>query len=256
MRKSPSKVWQYPASVERGYVSALTALSDELAAAIYKAIEPRLSALAEGVRLDDWADDFTTMLEQALAASLAVTETERVAAIVRKWAKSAQAFNAVQLHSALVARYGVDIFKAEPWLLAELKAWEATNLALIKSLPTSTVSTLRSTITDALQSGKSFKQLRDIVRTATGAQKTRAELIARDQLGKLNGRLTVLRQQSVGAREFIWRTVRDERVRHRHTEYDGERYEYDNPPSDGLPGQPIRCRCWAEAVFPDLEDLI
>ena len=29
----------------------------------------------------------------------------------------------------------------------------------------------------------------------------------------------------------------------------------DDPPPDGHPGKPIRCRCWAEAILPALEDL-
>jgi len=40
-------------------------------------------------------------------------------------------------------------------------------------------------------------------------------------------------------------------VRPRHQELDGKEFDYDNPPAEGLPGQPVGCRCFAESVIPD-----
>ncbi len=44
---------------------------------------------------------------------------------------------------------------------------------------------------------------------------SRAKLLARDQVGKLNGRLTQRRQQDIGVEMYIWSTSRDERMRAR-----------------------------------------
>ena len=50
---------------------------------------------------------------------------------------------------------------------------------------------------------------------------------------------------------YVWRTSKDERVRPRHQHIDGIAYEYGKPTGaeQGLPpGQPIQCRCIAQAI--------
>lgn len=47
----------------------------------------------------------------------------------------------------------------------------------------------------------------------------------------------------------------DERERAHHVDREGKQFDWDNPPDDGHPGEPILCRCYAEAVFPEFEDL-
>ena len=48
-----------------------------------------------------------------------------------------------------------------------------------------------------------------------------------------------------------WRTVGDSRVRTAHRAREGQIFAWDKPPSDGHPGQPINCRCYAEPIIPD-----
>jgi len=77
----------------------------------------------------------------------------------------------------------------------------------------------------------------------------RAKLIARDQIGKLNGRINASRLTSIGIDKFIWRTSKDERVRPDHRKREGKIYEFSNPPNGEIPGTPINCRCFAEPVI-------
>lgn len=49
---------------------------------------------------------------------------------------------------------------------------------------------------------------------------------------------------------YIWRTVGDDKVRSRHTERDGEVFNWNNPPEGGHPGEDYGCRCWAENYTP------
>jgi len=81
--------------------------------------------------------------------------------------------------------------------------------------------------------------------------KNRAKLIAQDQVGSLNGQLTKFRQTGIGIKQFRWITIGDDRVRAEHAALNGKIFDWDNPPSIGFPQQPIRCRCRAEAVFPE-----
>ncbi len=69
-----------------------------------------------------------------------------------------------------------------------------------------------------------------------------ARLIARDQIGKLNGQVTAARHQELGVKSFIWRTAGDDRVRPEHEELEGESFTYDDPASEGLLGRrALRC---------------
>ena len=86
------------------------------------------------------------------------------------------------------------------------------------------------------------------------AAQNRANLIARDQINKLNGQVNAIRQQNVGITHYIWRTADDDRVRPTHNARDDKKFAWDKPPSDGHPGEPINCRCYAEPVFDNLLD--
>jgi hypothetical protein len=50
---------------------------------------------------------------------------------------------------------------------------------------------------------------------------------------------------------YVWRTVRDERVRPTHAALDGLVFSRSNPPAIGHPGREINCRCWAEPYYGD-----
>ena len=69
---------------------------------------------------------------------------------------------------------------------------------------------------------KSIRDMGDVTRS-------RAELIARDQVLKLNAEVTQRRHEAAGITEFVWSTSRDERVRPDHKALEGKRYRYDDP---------------------------
>ena len=89
---------------------------------------------------------------------------------------------------------------------------------------------------------------------ALGISQRRARNAAGDQLHKLNAQLTSIRNQELGISRFQWVTREDEKVRHLHRTYNKKIYLWDKPPSDGIPGWPINCRCSARSVFGDDDD--
>jgi len=103
---------------------------------------------------------------------------------------------------------------------------------------------------EAVHSGLRTEELQKQLRQLDGVSKRRAEVIARDQIGKYNGRMTRIRQENIGVKSYVWRTSSDERVRDEHRARDGRTFYYANPPRDGNPGEPVQCRCWAD---PDLD---
>lgn len=142
---------------------------------------------------------------------------------------------------------------SQPWLAPLLDVWRANNVALIGRLGDAARERLSATIGDAWDSGASIADLERRLGEDADIVGRRARLIARDQVGKLNGQLTMLRQSALGIEHYVWQTTMDERVRQTHADRHGERFAWAEPPPDGHPGTPIQCRCTAA---PDIDDAL
>nr|WP_315116506.1 phage minor head protein [uncultured Neisseria sp.] len=250
-KKRKPKRWLYPLAIEREYEQLLTAYADSLV----KEVEARLPLL--NLRLDSiedipestgWFEDLRVWLLGFLGAGNTLPSIKQIM-------QATDRFNRQQFHAVFRSVFGVDIFTTEPFLADLLAAWEAENIKLIKSIPSQYLDQLHGKIVAAVRAGKPSKVIAEVVRETFDLPRNRAKLIARDQIGKLNGQLTMARQKNIGVENYVWRTSLDERVREEHKHREGEKFSWDEPPKDGHPGNPINCRCSAEAVFPDLEDL-
>jgi SPP1 gp7 family putative phage head morphogenesis protein len=151
--------------------------------------------------------------------------------------------------------YQVDVIGTDRRIAEALQLFEAENFALIKSIPQDALASLHGKIVQAVQSGRTLKDTTALVREQYGITERRAELIARDQIGKLNGQLTKIRQLDVGVESYTWRGILDTRERPEHVRREGVVFRWDTPPEDGAPGIPIRCRCTAEPLLPSWEEL-
>jgi len=198
--------------------------------------------------LQAWAATLEGMLAR-IAASVGVFIQSATAAVFAA-GRYADAVNKREWRRVVRQAYGVDVTKGEPRLPELLSAWENQNLALIRSIPETVVAQLRGQMTDALTMGTDLRALRRIIVERMDASESRAALIAADQIGKLNGQLAQYRQGNGGIKEYVWRTMRDERVRPTHRSFDGKRYSWAKGSPEGHPGMPIRCRCVADPVFP------
>lgn len=187
--------------------------------------------------------------------------------IAGRWVRTTDEHDRLKLQASLGKALGVrqavifddDAVKAT----AELMGEQAVHL--IKTIPEEyfdrvQVAVLRSYQQERLPEDRTLiEELMEL----TEQQYERAKLIAVDQTNKMHGLITQTRQQSLGIEEFIWRTARDQRVvgdpsglypkpsklHGNHFVREGVKYRWDSPPSDGVPGYPIRCRCYAEPVI-------
>lgn len=125
------------------------------------------------------------------------------------------------------------------------------NTGLIKSLSDDTVKRVEQAVIDNELNGRSAAKLRKVLVEEFGIAERRARLIAQDQTAKLNADMNRIRQEQAGIDKYGWLTSRDERVRPLHRALDGREYKWGESTGaeGGLPpGQPIRCRCVAQAV--------
>lgn len=245
----------FPHAIEREYVGYLRGLAGSINDVVNKKlveIEPHFKADVRQDGISDWLENWLIALLQAV---LPFVDEENIVGFVRGYVTQMADFNHKQFHKVVRSVYQVNIFTSEPWLEEVLRLAEWENIQLINSIPTQTLEKLRTHFMQAIRKGERWESVVDDVKSILNTNEKRATLIARDQIGKLNGHLTKLRQQNIGVKSYIWRGMLDERERAHHVDREGKQFDWDNPPDDGHPGEPILCRCYAEAVFPEFEDL-
>lgn len=110
---------------------------------------------------------------------------------------------------------------------------------------------IQSAIRDGLERGQSLDQIANRIRDRTGASRSRAALTARNEVGNAAGFAMRESQKEAGCTHYVWLSASDDRVRPEHKARNGKTFAWDNPPSDGNPGEPINCRCVALAVIPE-----
>jgi SPP1 gp7 family putative phage head morphogenesis protein len=159
---------------------------------------------------------------------------------------------------AEIKRLGIRPRETRPELGPFVERWRERNVSLVRSLLGRELDTLERLLArgEALR----VEVLREQIEERFGVTQSKADLLARDQVLKLNGELTHHLQVTAGIEEYIWTTSGDERVRESHAELDGTRQRWDTPPvvSDdgrtGHPGDDYQCRCTAYPVLPELEE--
>lgn len=132
------------------------------------------------------------------------------------------------------------------------KAKIAENVTLIKSVRSDYLDGIEKAVYESITRGGTAGQLAKIIQDRTGIAYNRAKLIAVDQTGTIISQINAYRAKLAGAKRYIWHSVEDERVRPLHRKLDNTVQAYGDP--DGgdhgmLPGEPIRCRCYAEPVY-------
>lgn len=249
-----------PLPIEREYAAALL----ERLAVVRRAFAPLLAELpallagaaaARRVDVDEGkrARVLVAEAERRLADAVTDADLERLAT---EFFRKTATYQRVQLNRQVRAALGADPFLADRALPALLDGFVAENVALIKSIPAQVAAKVEQATTRAIQNATRHENVAKELNSIFDFGEDRAKLIARDQVGKAYGQINAQRQKELGAEEFIWRTVQDERVRDEHVAREGARYRYSDPPDGELPGEPILCRCYAEPVFTEMSEAL
>lgn len=258
-RRIPKQI--YPKSVEVEYGKAIIAMVARARPAYAPLLAelPALLARAAIARADD--DAFETDAGRARRLVAEATDRMRAAiqprdleALAKKFGTRTEVFQKAQLQRQIHAALGVDVLASDAKLPALLDHFVHENVALIRAIPEKMAIELDKQVTRAFTSGTRHEVLAREIEDRFEIGERHARLIARDQVGKLAGQVNASRQKSIGITQFVWQTVGDERVREEHEELDGQTFDYDDPPDEGLPGEAVLCRCSAEPVFDGILD--
>ncbi|MGL5282428.1 MAG: minor capsid protein [Plesiomonas shigelloides] len=141
-----------------------------------------------------------------------------------------------------------------------IDSWVVDNTSMIDDLQSTYLLRIQRAVSDGYVKGQPYTEIAKGIQKETGIAWRRAKNIARDQIGTLNGLVTKHRDEELGVDEFIWRTMRDARVRGNpsglypkarpsHFAREGKSYSWKEGAGGEFPGTPILCRCYAEAVI-------
>lgn len=198
--------------------------------------------IAARLDIEPWPDIVARILDDIRAqfaeGDAALDEAARIAA------NQTSAVNKDAVSRQLRAVLGVDIFVAEPRLGETLTASVLENVGLIKSVPRRFFDDVEQTVLRQFRTGQRASDIAPEISERFGVSRKRAAFIARDQVSKLNGDLTRMRQVELGIPGYIWRTSLDERVRgseegslfgpktgaRGHAKLEGTRQSWDKPP--------------------------
>lgn len=248
-----------PLQREARYRRALRAVVEATWKEVHAELEPALTQLGRAQEQERREDALPTIASVRAALS-------RIAARIRSlfttgWARELAERVASETKSehkrAMRAQFrealGINILDEEPSLRPTVQAFTLRNVRLIRSLPEQLLEQVEARMVQALEQGTRAETLSKELQERYQVARSRADLIARDQVGKLTASLTEARHKALGITHYRWRTLRDGRVRPSHQRREGKVFAYDDPPQedliDGHPGTPVGDRCWAEPVI-------
>ena len=138
-----------------------------------------------------------------------------------------------------------------------LRDFLETQVQLITSLPLQAAQRVHELATGQIYSGARYGELVEEIMRTGQVTRNRATMIARTETARVSSALTMVRATHVGSTHYVWRTVRDRRVRSSHKKMEGRVIAWNDPPTPdiGVPpyhaGQIWNCRCFAEVILPD-----
>lgn len=274
------QTWKYPAAQEQVYANQIAAIVKPFTDIVSGFLVAYPSWIrSDGMHVDGFAQDWDKAMQALRAHQKKVFEDNEgrdAYAMVNSIGESVSTFNFKQWSAYLSKLAGQPYYPpAEPWVAGTVETWGDANFELIRSLTDDCIKQVNTKVVDAVTSGTSYADLtKAIQKINTNISKPRARLIARDQVGKLNGQLTGRRQTDAGVAEYTWKTAQDERVRSTHSIMQGKACEWKDATKYKIsgswvgrlagmtqhhPGYDIQCRCYAspnmDAIWAEAEQV-
>lgn len=250
--------------LERAYAARINVFLQPYREAVEQELFPELEIAAHALkpRVDDAVHTLARIFGRIRARIEAIITDRAIERLAGEAAMDVTSENRSQFRRTMRTVLNVDPLMAEPWLEDAMRVFVSENASLIKTLPTEAIADIEQMVLRDGRRGLSPQQIRAKIYERFDVTRSRAQLIARDQVAKFNGSLTELRQRELGIGQYIWRTAEDERVRLDHARLDGRTFSWNQPPitvtsgkragERNHPGQDIQCRCYAEPVLDEL----
>jgi SPP1 gp7 family putative phage head morphogenesis protein len=149
---------------------------------------------------------------------------------------------------------GLDVVTKTPATAMSVRETVRISTAKIKYVGDAYHDQISEILYNGFVDGTSTKNMAKLLQGRNSVLNSRAEFIARNEMGNMYAKLTEIRQTENGVVSYIWRTSEDERVRPSHAIKNGQVFQWDDPPPDtGNPGADYNCRCYAEPVLDSID---
>ena len=218
----------------------------------------------------DWLRSMTRV-NSSINAKLDNIDFEDLAQrVARRIVGKTAAINAKRFSESADKTIGIDLkgflTRSTPEVLDFLEISTQYNASLIKSISAEFHQEISKTIMDNVYAGERSTNLITQLMDRYHVSESKAKFLARDQTSKMNGDLTRVRAEAIGAKTYIWSGSLDERERESHRVMEGKLCKYSDPTvysDDGgktwkkrkaikgvelHPSQDYRCRCVGRAV--------
>jgi SPP1 gp7 family putative phage head morphogenesis protein len=239
---------QYPSRIEARYRRYLRTYVTDMR------LDPRVLLSDPRWRQDALADDLSSLVDTLKSKFRGLWPESKIRGAVNEIFQRVNAHNVRQFNT----QWGKALKTVSP--IDDLGLQEAfigENVSLIKSLDARYFGEVERMVMDAIRNGQRVEGLSQDLRGRFGVSKSRANLIARDQISSLVSQMTTRRLQEAGVEEVKWSTSMDERVRKSHREVNGRVYNIKiGIYVDGKlthAGLPILCRCSEIPVINEFE---
>jgi SPP1 gp7 family putative phage head morphogenesis protein len=240
-----------PTNIEKEYKKDLKVYVDAVRAGVEKYLIPQLDELAQqapNYKKDSLASTLDQIMAQINAYVINNTPNPKSLAIVI--GNETYNFATKNFKAQIKDVLGIDAFLSTAGIQEQLDLWVSTNVSLINSIPNQALSQIEMVVKHGFSSGARVEEISADIMTRVDVSQSRANLIARDQVSKLNGQIDHINQSNAGVEQYTWSTSMDERVRESHADKQGETFSWDDPPADtGHPGEDYQCRCVALPIF-------
>jgi len=253
LRKPPSSL-----GAELSYLRQLRQYVRDLVALEKEYVFKNLDALVQianfarpntDSRQDGYVDDFERVMRDFEVAFYDKHPVNSRQAMSEGVFVSVENQNKRYYQKSVVQVAAVSPIVSEPWLVDEAAAFVKSNTKLITKMSEEHFARVEQATLAGLRDGKLTTDIAKDLEKQLKIPKNKAKLIARDQTSKLVSNLNQYRQKELGIKEYVWSTVGDNRVRDEHVALEGQVFSWDNPPSEGNPGEAINCRCVAIPII-------
>lgn len=204
---------------------------------------------------EDNDQDVRRLVKRAADRLAKAIKAKSILPIASKYGQATSDFQRAQLAKQARAAVSIDLRKLsgiDRKIPQQVERFARENAELITGIGTRLAEDIAKVVEQGVVAGSRWETIAGRLAERGTVTESRAALIARDQVGKFYGAVNQQRQENLGVTRYVWRTARDNRVREEHEALDGERFQWSEPPSEGHPGEPVNCRCYADPDFSEL----